>query len=299
MSEIINYINEAKELLNIRKNNYALNAVRKALEAICNDTIKREEIKIDAKKPLLEYKINEIKRKIDADTLKMPRDLYFSMTFLQDLGNHGSHHQEGETEPVSHDSVEIAISRIEAISKWYFKNYEIKVPNKSFVETPIIVTKPKLKGRKKTKVEDLISALAENDKKLANDTCSLFDDLKKLKIKFEPGTSKLTSISVKSPKPYEFLNKKTQEMDSRPFNFGNFRGNGEFRNFSCEGELGNEYLIKLSKIIPRSKIFEHHSTEFRNSVVDEFGEILKIKDILDVKTAWFNLIQEINAKINF
>ena len=63
MSEIINYINEAKELLNIRKNNYALNAVRKALEAICNDTIKREEIKIDAKKPLLEYKINEIKEK--------------------------------------------------------------------------------------------------------------------------------------------------------------------------------------------------------------------------------------------
>ena len=57
MSEIINYINEAKELLNIRKNNYALNAVRKALEAICNDTIKREEIQIAAKKPPLEYKI--------------------------------------------------------------------------------------------------------------------------------------------------------------------------------------------------------------------------------------------------
>ena len=68
------------------------------------------------------------------------------------------HHQEGRLNQY-HDSVEIAISRIEAISKWYFKNYEIKVPNKSFVETPIIVTKPKLKGRKKTKVEDLISAL--------------------------------------------------------------------------------------------------------------------------------------------
>ena len=297
MSDIINYINEAKELLNIRKNNYALNAVRKALEAICNDTIKREGIQIAAKKPQLEYKINEIKRKIDADALKMPMDLYFSMTFLQDLGNHGSHHQEGGTEPVSHDSVETAISRIKAISEWYINYYEIKIPNKRSVSSQTPETNPK--KLEKTKVEDLLSTLSEKDKNLANDVGSLFEDLKKLKIKFEPGTSKLTSISVKSPKPYEFLNKKTQEMDSRPFNFGNFRGNGEFRNFSCEGELGNEYLIKLSKIIPRSKIFEHHSTEFRNSVVDEFGEILKIKDILDVKTAWLNLIQEINSKINF
>lgn len=299
MSDIINYINEAKELLNIRKNNYALNAVRKALEAICNDTIKREEIQIEAKKPPLEYKINEIKRKIDADALKLPRDLYFSMTFLQDLGNHGSHHQEGETDPVSHDSVEIAISRIEAISNWYLKNYEIKVPNKRFVSPQTLETKPELKGRIKTKVDDLISALAENDKKLANDTSSLLEDLKKLKIKLEPGTSKFTSISVKSPIPFEFFNKKTQEMDSRSFNFGNFRGNGEFRNFSCEGELGKEYLLKLSNLIPRSKVFEHHSNEFRNSVVDEFGESIKIIDILDIKTGWIDLIQEIKTKIRF
>ena len=299
MSEIINYINEAKELLNIRKNNYALNAVRKALEAICNDTIKREEIQIAAKKPQLEYKINEIKRKIDADALKMPMDLYFSMTFLQDLGNHGSHHQEGETEPVSHDSVEIAISRIKAISEWYINYYEIKIPNKMSLSSQTPETNPKLKGRRKTKVEDLLSTLSEKDKNLANDVGSLFEDLKKLKIKFEPGTSKLTSISVKSPKPYEFLNKKTQEMDSRPFNFGNFRGNGEFRNFSCEGELGKEYLLKLSNMIPGSNIFEHHSTEFRNSVVDEDGESLKIQDILDVKNSWIELIQEFKAKINF
>lgn len=299
MSEIINYINEAKELLNIRKNNYALNAVRKALEAICNDTIKREEIQIAAKKPQLEYKINEIKRKIDADALKMPMDLYFSMTFLQDLGNHGSHHQEGGTEPVSHDSVEIAISRIKAISEWYINYYEIKIPNKMSLSSQTPETNPKLKGRRKTKVEDLLSTLSEKDKNLANDVGSLFEDLKKLKIKFEPGTSKLTSISVKSPKPYEFLNKKTQEMDSRPFNFGNFRGNGEFRNFSCEGELGKEYLLKLSNMIPGSNIFEHHSTEFRNSVVDEDGESLKIQDILDVKNSWIELIQEFKAKINF
>jgi hypothetical protein len=299
VSEIINYINEAKELLNIRKNNYALNAVRKALEAICNDTIKREEIQIAAKKPQLEYKINEIKRKIDADALKMPMDLYFSMTFLQDLGNHGSHHQEGGTEPVSHDSVEIAISRIKAISEWYINYYEIKIPNKMSLSSQTPETNPKLKGRRKTKVEDLLSTLSEKDKNLANDVGSLFEDLKKLKIKFEPGTSKLTSISVKSPKPYEFLNKKTQEMDSRPFNFGNFRGNGEFRNFSCEGELGKEYLLKLSNMIPGSNIFEHHSTEFRNSVVDEDGESLKIQDILDVKNSWIELIQEFKAKINF
>jgi hypothetical protein len=299
VSEILNYIVEAKDLLCIGKNNYALNAVRKALEAICNDTIKREEIKIEAKKPPLEYKINEIKRKIDADSLKMPKDLYFAMTFLQDLGNHGSHHQEGETKPISHDSVETAISRIKAISEWYINYYEIKIPNKRSVASQNPETNPKLKTRKKTKVEDLLIKLTERDKKLAIEAVSLFEDLKKLKIKFEPGTSKLTSISVKSPKPYEFLNKKTQEMDSRPFNFGNFRGNGEFRNFSCEGKLGKEYLLKLSNMIPGSKIFEHHSTEFRNSVVDEFGESLKIQDILNVKNSWIELIQEFKAKINF
>ena len=88
-------------------------------------------------------------------------------------------------------------------------------------------------------------------------------------------------------------------MDSHPFNFGYFRGNGEFRNFSCEGELGKEYLLKLSNMIPGSNIFEHHSTEFRNSVVDEDGESLKIQDILDVKNSWIELIQEFKAKINF
>ena len=57
VSEIINYINETKELLNIRKSNFILNAVRKALEAICNDTIKREEIKIEAKNPHLNIRL--------------------------------------------------------------------------------------------------------------------------------------------------------------------------------------------------------------------------------------------------
>lgn len=299
MHRIINYINDAEELIGVGKSDYALNAVRKALEAICNDTIKREEIKIEAKKPPLEYKINEIKRKIDADALKMPKDLYFTMTFLQDLGNHGSHHQEGETGQVSLDSVEIAISRIKAISEWYFNYYEIKTPNKRSVSSQTPETKPKLKGRKKTKVEDLLSSLSEKDKNLANDVGSLFENLKKLKIKFEPGTSKLTSISVKSPIRFEFLNKKTQKIDSRLFNFGNFRGNGEFRNFSCEGDLGREYLLKLSNMIPGSKVFEHHSTEFRNSVVDEDGESLKIQNILDVKNSWIELIQEFKAKINF
>ena len=74
------------------------------------------------------------------------------MTFLQDLGNHGSHHQEGETEPVSHDSVEIAISRIEAICDGILKLPKSKFRTK-FCRNPNHCDNFKPKGKKKPKLK--------------------------------------------------------------------------------------------------------------------------------------------------
>ena len=288
MSRIIKYIELAEKFIGMDEADAALNQMRKALEAVCNDVIKREDFKIEAKRPELNDKILEISKKIKSKELKMPKHLSFALKYIQDIGNHASHDQ-GEEIPISIGSASAALIQVKELAKWYFSNYGLNepAPKKKNKEAP----------RKLTKSFEFIEILSRENMALSEQVGDLFEELSKLQLKLNSGTSKLGSIIVNSPQAVEFYDAEQTLIHKRLFNFGVFYANGVFKNFSCEGVLGKEYLHELSKIIPDSKVFEHPTTEFRNCVLNSKGEHLKIKDILQVQDAWLKLIGRFKTKI--
>jgi hypothetical protein len=288
MSRIIKYIEQAEKLVGLEMPEPALTEIRKALEGVCNDVIKRENFTVEGKNPQLEQKMQEIFCRVKAKELSIPKSLSIDMVHIQRIGNHASHDQ-GEEIPISIGSASAALIQVKELAKWYFSNYGLNepAPKKKNKEAP----------RKLTKSFEFIEILSRENMALSEQVGDLFEELSKLQLKLNSGTSKLGSIIVNSPQTVEFYDAEQTLIHKRLFNFGVFYANGVFKNFSCEGVLGKEYLNELSKIIPNSKVYEHPTTEFRNCVVNSEGEHLKIKDILQVKDAWLKLIGRFKTKI--
>jgi hypothetical protein len=152
--------------------------------------------------------------------------------------------------------------------------------------------------RKKTTPESLIEEFAKVDSNASIELAEVFESIEKLGLWLQTGTSNIGSIRVRSPKRIEFFDFENKLLFERRFNFGVFYGDGKFKNFSCEGKLGKEYLQELSKIIPDSKVYKHSKTAFRNCVVKASGEGLLIKDILRVKHSWLKLLEKYLGKMN-
>jgi hypothetical protein len=283
------YINKAQKFIDINEPDAALNNLRKGIEAISNEIIKIEKFVIQAKRPELNDKILEISRQIKNKAFSMPKHLTYAMQHIQTIGNHASHDQEDEI-PISKASAEAALIQMREIKDWYFSHYDLHLQK-------AIKTK-KASVRKKTSPESLIKELAKVDSDSSVELAEVFESIEKLGLWLQTGTSKIGSIRVRSPKRIEFLDSENKLLFERRFNFGVFYGDGKFKNFSCEGKLGKEYLQELSNLIPDSKVFEHSSTEFRNCVVKTSGEGLLIKDILQVKNSWLKLLEKYLRKMN-
>ena len=283
MYRIEAYIDKAQKFIDINEPDAALNNLRKGIEAISNEIIKIEKFVIQAKRPELNDKILEISRQIKKKAFTMPKHLTYAMQHIQAIGNHASHDQEDEI-PISKTSAEAALIQMKEIKDWYFSHYGL-LP-------------PKAIKREKTSPENLIEELAKADIDNSIELAEVFESIEKIGLWLQTGTSKIGSIRVRSPKRIEFFDFENKLLFERHFNFGFFYGDGNFKNFSCEGKLGKEYLQELSNIIPNSKVFEHSTTEFRNCVVKASGEGLMIKDILRVKDSWLKLLEKYLRKMN-
>ena len=119
----------------------------------------------------------------------------------------------------------------------------------------------------------------------------LFEELEELQLKRKFGTSKIGSVIVNSPFDVRFCEENGTLIHERPFNFGVFYANGTFKNFSCQGVVGRDYLSELAKIIPNSK-FVRHTNEFRNCVLNLAGDYLRVEEVLSVKDPWLDLLRE-------
>ena len=289
MSRIEEYVNKAEKFIGINEPDAALNNLRKGIEAISNDIIKREKFVIQAKRPELNDKILEISRQIKNKAFSMPKHLTFAMQHIQAIGNHASHDQEDEI-PISKTSAEAALIQMREIKDWYFSNYDLKPPK--------AIKPKKTSARKKTSPESLIEELAKVDIDTSVELAEVFESIEKIGLWLQTGTSKIGSIRVRSPKRIEFFDFENKLLFERRFNFGVFYGDGKFKNFSCEGKLGKEYLHELSNIIPDSKVLKHPTTEFRNCVVKNSGESLLIQDILRAKGDWLKLLSDFKTRIN-
>jgi len=289
VSRIEEYVNKAEKFIGINEPDAALNNLRKGIEAISNDIIKREKFVIQAKRPELNDKILEISRQIKNKAFSMPKHLTFAMQHIQAIGNHASHDQEDEI-PISKTSAEAALIQMREIKDWYFSNYDLKPPK--------AIKPKKTSARKKTSPESLIEELAKVDIDTSVELAEVFESIEKIGLWLQTGTSKIGSIRVRSPKRIEFFDFENKLLFERRFNFGVFYGDGKFKNFSCEGKLGKEYLHELSNIIPDSKVLKHPTTEFRNCVVKNSGESLLIQDILRAKGDWLKLLSDFKTRIN-
>ena len=127
MSRIIKYIEQAERLVGLEMPEPALTEIRKALEGVCNDVIKRENFTVEGKNPQLEQKMQEIFCRVKAKELSIPKSLSLDMMHIQRIGNHASHDQ-GEEIPISIGSASAALIQVKELAKWYFSNYGLNEP---------------------------------------------------------------------------------------------------------------------------------------------------------------------------
>ena len=288
MNRIQVYLSKAEKFIGMEESDAALNFMRKALEAICNDIITREEFKIEAKRPELNDKILEISRKIKIKEFSMPKHLSFAMKHIQDIGNHASHDNEDEI-PISTASAKAALIQINEVNNWYSSQYNLNPKKTSKQKVPPV--------RKKTSPDGFIKELSKVNHNVSIELTEVFEAIEKLGLRLQSGTSKIGSIRIRSHRKTDFFGPGNKFLFNRKFNFGVFYADGNFKNFSCEGLLGKKYLREIAKLIPDSKVFEHSTTEFRNCVVNTNGDFLKIQDILKIKDEWLKLLSQFKAKI--
>ena len=288
VSRIEVYIKKAEKFIGMDEPDAALNSLRKAVEAICTSIIQRENFPSNARKPTLDEKLAIISNKINSKEFNMPRHLSLEMMHVQKIGNHASHDQGDET-PISNASAQAALIQMKEIKSWYFSHYDLN-PKKMGKQKVAPV-------RKKTSPDGFIKELSKVDRNVSIELTGVFKSIENLGLRLQSGTSKMGSIRIRSPRMIDFFDAENKFLFNRRFNFGVFYADGNFKNFSCEGRLGKQYLKELSKLIPDSKVFEHSTTEFRNCVVKTNGEHLKIQDILKIKDDWYKLLLKFKAKI--
>jgi hypothetical protein len=283
VSRIEVYIEKAEKFIGMDEPDAALNSLRKAVEAICTSVIQKENFPSNARKPTLDEKLAIISNKINSKEFNMPRHLSLEMMHVQKIGNHASHDQ-GDEIPISNASAQAALIQMKEIKSWYFSHYEIN-PKKTSKQKVAPV-------RKKTSPDGFIKELSKVDRNESIKLTEVFESIENLGLRLQSGTSKMGSIRIRSPRMIDFFDTENKFLFNRRFNFGVFYADGNFKNFSCEGLLGKQYLRELSKLIPDSKVFEHSTTEFRNCVVKTNGDFLKIKDILKIKDDWLALLEK-------
>ena len=282
------YIEKAEKFIGMNEPDAALNSLRKAVEAICTSVIQKENFPTNARKPTLDEKLAIISNKINSKEFNMPRHLSLEMMHVQKIGNHASHDQ-GDEIPISKASAQAALIQMREIKSWYFSHYDLN-PKKMGKQKVAPV-------RKKTSPDGFIKELSKVDSNVSIELAEVFEAIEKLGLRLQSGTSKMGSIRIRSPRMIDFVDAENKFLFNRRFNFGVFYADGNFKNFSCEGLLGKQYLRELSKLIPDSKVFEHSTTEFRNCVVNTNGDFLKIQDVLKIKDDWLKLLSKFKAKI--
>jgi hypothetical protein len=139
----------------------------------------------------------------------------------------------------------------------------------------------KSSGRRETITEQVFyEGIDSHFPGISEEVKGLFDSLAERGLVLDAGSS---AMMVKSR--------------DKQFNFLAFQRDGTIRNYGCGGsELGRQYLEKLAELFDNALIHESPSGGFFSTIKNADDTYMNVKDILDKKEKWIELIESVQAE---